>query len=490
MKCFTYKSHSVLYDAVLSISLEHNNDIAIEHVTGEKVTFDQLIKKIDLCAYNLHSLGIVSGQCVAVSLQNSIEYISLIIACAKIGISYVPILESFSKEYATLALKKINPVALITDSSRNTKGLKIENIFLKRLFEDTDNGELEKPPIIYSGNFRMLWSSGSTGFPKIIIWNQENFVLERLRWIRNIKITPKDIVFCRHTLDVAHATDLHVFTSLLSGAKLVLCSGKEHTIELIELIDKFKPTVMSALPSHYKCFADEIVGKNVSALRSLRMPFCGGSYVNIDLLMYVYKRTGLKLRQLYGSTDFGLAMVNYYSEDNLDLGMTVLKGVNAQIIELPGLEESSGELVLFSPFTSDGYLKNDPENAKSFKNGFYYTGDIATIRENGTYIIQGRVSDLIITPEGPRFVPELDSILSDNTKKISVFTMIDASKKNNILIAIHSTSNEGNRITINKIESLLSLWKVTYTIFTLDDIPLTSVGKIDKPKIFARQINF
>jgi len=472
-----------MYDAILSIALENRDQIAIEFVTGEKVTYIELIALVDKCANALFFLDLKPGDVIAVILSNSIEYISLIIACAKCGIAYVPLLENFNDDYKNKAISIVNPKVLVTDFTLPLIKVNIPIINILSLFKN-EEPFISKNHDSYTGIFRLLWSSGSTGFPKIIIWRQDKLLFERLRWIRNINITKNDIVFCRHTLDVAHATDLHVFTSLLSGATLIMCEGKESTTDIIYNIQKFKATVMSALPFHYKQYADCVTDTNIFS--SMKKPFCGGTYVSSELMNYLYTKTGLKIMQLYGSTDFGLAMVNLNPIHENDLSMLILEGVDAYILPLTKDDNLIGELILKSPFTSEGYLNNDISNANTFIKGYYHTGDVARKENNGKYAILGRVSDVILTTIGPMLSPDIDVLLSDNTNKCQVISYVDINKtaKNFLHIAIYQPNNNFPNQYIEKMELTLKHWGIAYDIKFIDSIPRTPVGKIDKPKLF------
>lgn len=479
----SYSTHSSLYDALLAIALEHEDKVAITCVSGEQVTYGELMARIDLAAAGLAQQGLSAGQSIALLLSNSINYIALIVACAKSGIAYYPVLENFSADYIRQSIEVIRPAVLVVDGSRQIDPQPLATVELTQLFSATVPSE----PVVaavHTGVFRMLWSSGSTGFPKVIVWNQHKLVLERQRWIRGIGAGENDVVFCRHALDVAHATDLHVFTSLLAGAKLILCSGKESDAEILRLILRFRPSMMSALPAHYQALAALCQGEDLSFIRQ---PFCGGSYINQHLLQQVYQQAGLALKQLYGSTDFGLAMVRHSREVAGDLGMSLLPGVRAELSPLPGLAHNCGELVLISPFTSEGYLANPAANAKTFRNGRYYTGDIASLRDDGKYVILGRVNDVLITTEGAKFSAELDYVLTALAAEAEVFTQVAQPQagEQHLRVAIHAREAAQFAQAQHRVEQALAAWNISYAIESLAQVPRTPVGKIDKPKIFA-----
>lgn len=476
-------SGSVLYNALYAIVLENKSKIAIQLTSGRSVTYGQLLGLISSISNGFYKNKVKPNDTIATVLSNSIEYVALIFACAKIGISYVPILENFSADYVKLALDISGAKYIVVDGSRRCLSFNIPVLEVNELVK---NAPLKKQynETTYSGVFRKLWSSGSTGFPKMIIWRQDKLLLERQRWIRNTGINDCDIFFCRHPLDVAHATDLHVFSSLLSGATLIIMDNKMNDEAILKYINENKVTSMSALPNHYDEMSKAANGKETSLIH-LRNPWCGGAYLSFDIMIKVNKKLNINIKQLYGSTDFGLAMVNMKDQLQSDLSMTIINGVEAHIKPIDNSSKNIGELILYSDLTSDGYVNNDIENEKSFKNGFYHTGDIAEIIRKDTFRILGRVNDLVMTNKGIMLATLLNDEILKFFDGVNTITYASPSNSlsNHVIIFVIDNNIFNKSIFTKKIKFFLHEKEVFAKIIYLREIPTTPVGKIDKPSL-------
>lgn len=469
---------SILIDYISKKSLEFENKTAIEMTDGESITYQTLIKNVRCYTSALKSLGLSPGDRIILSLSNRLEYVYLILACANSGVVYCPLLSNFDDTTRIKAIEAILPKYIITDKHQDFKFPEAQVIHIDGLPINISS-ELVTPPDLKDYDlFRMLWSSGSTSLPKIIQWRQSNLLYERLRWQQALDITADDIFFCRHTLDVAHATDLHLFSSLLAGATLILCKCDESQEEINEHIFHYKPTIMSALPYHYEQLADSAQQKDFGFIKK---PLCGGTYLSPSLVKKVFQKTGLSLMPLYGSTDFGLAMLSANSE-NLTLELKLVPGVYAEIIPINSKNAHIGELCLYSPYMSDGYLNNSEANTRTFQGDKYVTGDIAQKLDNGNYVILGRTHDIILTNNSFIMSTELENSLKDNIPGYD-FTCLPKDK-NHIYIAATPMYSMPTSELSPMLNTFFIDKPLTWKLIVFDKFPRTSVGKIDKPQIF------
>jgi acyl-coenzyme A synthetase/AMP-(fatty) acid ligase/alpha-beta hydrolase superfamily lysophospholipase len=401
----------VLYDAVCAVARRDPQAPAVRTTDGEAATYAQLCAMVDRVGGGLARAGVGDGHVVAVSMDNSIGYVALILAVARLGATYVPMIREFSTEDVRTALELTGPTVVVADGRRaplpgTTPVLDLADLLTA--------GPLPRTPgPSRQGRFRLLWTSGSTGFPKMMAWRQDKFVAERRRWIRHTGLTARDVFFCRHPLDVAHATDLHVFSALLGGGELVLGDPQAGPEEQLLALAGSGATVMSALPRHYEQLIETARRSGGADVSSLRLPFCGGTYVSPQLIRDCDAVLGVRIRQLYGSTEFGLAAVNLTDTVQTDADMSLVRGVSARLDPMPtdgsdATRDSVGELVLRSAYTSEGYLNNPEAHARTFRDGEYWTGDVAQRNADGSYRILGRVSEALAATAGLLLAPMLD----------------------------------------------------------------------------------
>lgn len=256
--------------------------------------------------------------------------------------------------------------------------------------------------------FRLLETSGSTGKPRLVAWTQEDLPQDRLQWIDYTATTAADTVFNRHTLDVAHGCDVHLFPALLSGARLVLADPGAPPATLPRWLEQTGATVHSGLPRHYEQLVEATEG-GTTRLPSLRLPLCGGAYLSERVVDDAAKMLGVHIRRIYGSTEFGIVLGNMEDMLQTERGMSPVTGVEVDLMPIDPALPGIGEIVARSPHTSTGYAGDEAATAAAFDGGWYRTGDVASHR--GEYRILGRVADLLRGARGPVFAPQMEASL-------------------------------------------------------------------------------
>lgn len=211
--------------------------------------------------------------------------------------------------------------------------------------------------------FRVMWSSGSTGQSKPIVWRQDTLAAERLRWNAHVGFGHEDVFLCLHTLDVAHATDLHLFSSTAAGAHLVLLPEAGNTSQFLDLVEKYSVTALSALPTHYREIIDKF-GNDASIPQRLTTITCamsGGAMTTDQLLSDAYSTLGLELREIYGSTEFGLAMIAPPATGGRRQDLLPVSGVGVTLRS----NANPGEIELDSPLTADEYWRRNEDSQRT-----------------------------------------------------------------------------------------------------------------------------
>ncbi|GAA1925309.1 hypothetical protein GCM10009716_36940 [Streptomyces sodiiphilus] len=404
----------MLYQAVAEVASRRPENVAVRTPFGGAETYREFLARIDRLAAGLARHGIAPGSVVACrGLPNSPDYPAFILAVAKIGACYVPLIREFDEEDVRTALRLARPeLAVVSEANSTLEG--VREATLEELHDAGAAGEPEGAghgEELSAGRFRLLWSSGSTGFPKMIACRQDRLLPERQRWVRHIAVTETDVLFCRHTLDVAHATDLHLLTALLAGAQVVLADPDDSPEQLLAQLAACGATVMSALPRHYDQLAAAAEKHEQGPLPALRLALCGGTYVGPEVARRCARSLGIRLRELYGSTEYGLAAVDLKPSADADPYLPLVPGVSARLNPLTADEPDVGELVLSSPWTSEGYLNNDTAHARTFREGEYWTGDVARRNASGEYRVLGRVSEALTSSQGLLLTPGLDEDL-------------------------------------------------------------------------------
>jgi acyl-coenzyme A synthetase/AMP-(fatty) acid ligase/pimeloyl-ACP methyl ester carboxylesterase len=477
---------TVLYDAFRSAASARPDKCAVRTADGEVVDYASLLTLAGRIAGGLRRAGVREGHTIATSLGNTPGYVALILAAARIGASYVPMIREFGQGEVSTALALTRATVLVVDGSRPELRATVRHVGLDEL-SAADPLPDEKPHTPSPGVFRYLWTSGSTGFPKLMSWRQDKFLAERRRWISHTRSCDTDVFFCRHTLDVAHATDLHMFAALLSGAELVLADIESSPDELLTHLSASGATVMSALPRHYEQYVQAARAGACPDLTHLRLPFCGGTYLSPAVVRDCADVLGVRIRQLYGSTEFGLAAVELDDIVQEEGVMPLVPGVGARLAPLSTDAADIGELVLRSPWTSEGYLNDPDAHSRTFRDGEYWTGDIARRDGDDRYRILGRTSETLRSSHGPVCAPVLDADLMAHcplAESVTLATRPGAYDDNVLVVARPREVPDAEAIA--SIRSRLDRHGLVGDIHIVDTLPYTAVGKPDKALLRTR----
>ncbi len=469
-----------LHGAVAEVADLRPDAVAVRTTAGRAVTYRELIALADRVAAGLSARGITAEQTVACVLRNDIGYVALILAVARIGVRYVPLMSNFDAADVATALERTQPALIVTDGHRSVDAGDIPTVGLDELTAETATA---LDPTRHHGIFRTLWTSGSTGFPKRMAWRQDKFVKERRRWIDDTGITADDVVFCRHTLDVAHATDLHVFAALLSGARLVLADPTHPASELLGQLQEFEATAMSALPSHYEELTEAARRLGGADLSRLHRPLCGGAYLGPEVVRQADEVLNIRIRQIYGSTEFGLALGNMTDTVQTELTMVAVEGVGTRLVPLADAGEDIGELVLISDCTSEGYLNEPEANARTFRDPEFWTGDVALRTAEGGYRILGRVTEALATAGGPLLAPMLDEQIRATgcVAEAVCLPVHPGDYGDEVLIALQPEAGTSEEAAGKAVGDIIDRHGLKASLRFVDGVPRTPVGKIDKP---------
>lgn len=468
---------------------------ALRTTDGRSVSYGELLQLTSVMAGGLAERGVTAGQAVAFVLRNSVEYVAAILAVAELGARYVPLLASFDDGGVSRALARTAPALLVTDGHREVGRTGLPTVRGSELARST---AAPPPPgdAPHQGVFRTLWSSGSTGFPKTIAWRQDTLLSERLRWLADTGITSSDIFFCRHPLDVAHATDLHMFAALLSGSELVLADPTAPPEELLHQLADSRATVMSALPRHYEDLVrarqqPRRVTESVVELSRLRLPLCGGAYLSPQLVHDARRILGIGIRQIYGSTEFGLAMGGVRVEESAAGAMLPVAGVGTRLAPLPGggqnmhATRAVGELVLYSDCTSEGYVEDAEANSQTFRHPEFWTGDVTERLPGGAYRVLGRASETLAAVDGLLLAPMLDEEIAADGAAAEVCSLPvrPGEHSDEVTIVVVPADTRDERAVTAAAVKILTRHGLRGEVHLASSLPRTSVGKIDKPRL-------
>jgi fatty-acyl-CoA synthase len=299
------------------------------------------------------------------------------------------------------------------------------------------------------------------------------------------------------------------YSCTMAGSTQVLPGVRPDPKTICQLIERERVTFSAGVPTIWVGVLDYLEHSGESYdFSSLREIVSGGSAVPVSLIRAYREKLGIKLTHAYGTTEatplisynrLKTNLENLSPEEKLQLGGKqgmVVAGLEMKLVdeagrELPWDGEERGELLFRGPWIAREYY-NDPRSAEAFIDGWYHSGDIASVDEEGYIRIADRVKDMV--KSGGEWISSVDL----ETAIIAHPGVLEAA-----VIAIpHSTWQERPlacvvpkaecRDSLDKAQILdfirdqFARWWLPDDVVFLDEIPKTSVGKFDKKVLRER----
>ncbi len=383
----------------------------------ERIGFAELVERIERLAAGLADRGIGPGDAVALILPNDPSFVVSWHAVTALGAIVVPVNPSFKQDEIEFTFRNCDVKAVISDERTvgvcerivagfdrpveviPTTAAHGQSLTLDMLIESSSGGRLEAraPDEVYLYQF----SSGSTGRPKRVPRTHAQCVAEGELYNDVFGRDPEDKVFCAIPMFHTYGMGACLFWNAASGATMVILEDPNPFLlrrhRALELIEQERATVFPGVPFNFRLMAEAPAEADLSSLRLL---FSAGTALPRSSFEAFGQRFGLLVRQLYGSTEAGFMTANL-DPDPVDTSASVGKpagDVEMRILDddenaLPPGEE--GEVVVRSPAMTDGYSDMEDLNREAFRDGYFHTGDLGRLDEEGRLYLTGRKKLLI-----------------------------------------------------------------------------------------------
>ena len=396
-------------------------------MTGDRTwSFGQVDAQASSLAAALSELGIGVGDRVAVNLPNTVEWIVTLLACAKLGAVVVPVSPQLSAHELRYQLRHAEASAVVTieryggvDYLQRFEDLLGELPDLQyvvtvgdedlwyddRIFQFEDlvssgsGRAYPRPEFDDDADLAVLYTSGTMGKPKGVRLSHAAVVENAVRSSEIVELSPDDRVLVAMPMFALFGFGVMVGT-MAAGATLVIQSVSDPAGALALIADR-SVTVLHGVPTLFHLLMrDE--GFDRSRLRSLRTGVIAGSSVSEELVRRV--RRWCDVLVAYGLTETGpiVTITRFTDSEECRVGTVgrALPGVEVMAMDIRSGQlhgpEAVGEIAVRGPGLMRGYLRMPAETAKVHSpEGFFLTGDLGIIDEDGYVKIVGRRQETI-----------------------------------------------------------------------------------------------
>jgi malonyl-CoA/methylmalonyl-CoA synthetase len=423
---------------------------------GETFTFAEIERRSNRVAHALLARGFGKGDRLCVQMANRIELIDLYLACVKLGVLFVPVNVLYREREVSHILTDAEPREFITDPVA---------------MSDIDT----RPQLDLDGDTpaAIIYTSGTTGASKGAVLTHDNFAANAVNLTACWQITERDRFLLALPLFHIHALGNGLHTWLVSGCRMRLLERFEHRTAVDEFRD-FQPTLFFGVPTMYVRLLDTPPDAAREIGARMRLFVSGSAPLPAHVLEQFRALFDHTILERYGMTETFMNTSNpYVGERRAGTVGFPLPGVSVRI--------EDGELLVRGPNVFAGYWRRPEATASAFtSDGFFRTGDLATIASDGYLTLLGRKSDLIISGGFNIYPREIEELLLEQrgVTEAAVVGVADA-VRGEVPVACIAGEFDAEELE-NVCREQLASFKVPRRFVRVESIPRTALGKVQK----------
>ena len=484
---------------------------------GTRLTYREFNNRINRLANALTDKGFKHKDRLAVLTENTFKFLEVYFAAGKLGMSVTPLNTRLSNDELVFIVNDSESCCLFVGEGFEKKGIDIlkavpmvrECIFFDEKvegfidyqemnvngftsYEEMLNTASESEPGVDVDEQEMailMYTGGTTGLPKGVMMSHRGIMTAVISANLSSNFT-KDDTTC-FVLPLFHVSFWPALAVLMVGGKVAI-NRKPALEDILTLIQDEKCTHINAVPTIYGWLL-QVESVDQYDLSSLRSVTYAGSPFPTELLKQCLKKFGNIISQGYGMTE-ACGVTALSEEDHVLEGekskLLISAGKPSICAEVKIFDKQDnemktgeiGEIVVKGKHVMMGYWKNPDLTQKTLRGGWYHTGDMGYVDENGYLFLVDRKADMIVTGGENVYPKEVENVLYTHPA-VAMAAVVSAPDKKwgervqaAVVLKENKTATEEELIEYCK--KRLAGYKCPKAISFERSLPTTPVGKI------------
>lgn len=461
-------------------------------VLGERsLTFGDIDSVGNRIAQSLRAKGMDDGARVATWTATDLDLVPVFAALAKLGAVFAPLNALWGEAEASDVIARLHPTFLVVDAEHAEIGRAVADRFGIRVellhavateaasFPDQDpmnSVEEEDPHVIF-------FTSGSSGAPKGAVLSHRANVL---RSLPGALLEPRGSMVCPYPL--FHMGAWTIALQQWQARDAVVFVRSASATEIGTAVERHRATRLNAIPAVWGRLLDVLDGADSPDLSSIRFADTGTSATPPELLRSIVDALpAAHVRVFYGSTEAGGVTLLEHSDMERKPGSC---GVPGPLVTLR--TDADGQLLVRGPLLFDGYYGDADATAHALHEGWYATGDLGEVDEEGYVTIVGRVGEVIRTGGEAVTPAEVEAVLVHHPQvgDAAVVGLPD-DQWGEVVCAVVVPVSDGSAPDLASLRAFcgesLASYKHPRKLVVVDDIPRTpATGQVQRRRLIEQ----
>jgi len=480
---------------------------------GVGLTFEELKEKAESVAGLLQGLGVKKGDKIAVMSRNNPSFVIVFYGIVKAGGVVVPVNHKLMAPEVEYVIRHSETKLLFFDGSL-AQVLSNVDVPIRKISIDThpDGFEYLAQLLEKAGTFvpievsdddlaELLYTSGTTGKPKGCMHSHRSVIMAGITGALAVKIDEHDRLLM--AMPIWHSSPLNNwFIGIQYVGGMTVLIPEYHPLHFLMAVQDEKCTIFFGAPISYILPIQTIPQFDDFDLTSMRCWIYGGGPIGQDTARMVMTRYKAKnFYQVYGMTEAGPTGTVLFPHEQINkagsIGAKALPGAEFKLIKMDGNPASPGEvgeIWLQADSMMKSYFKEDAATSDAFSGGWYKTGDMARMDEDGYLFIVDRIKDMIVTGGENVYSKEVEDVLASHPSVMEA-AVIGVSHPDwgetvtAFVVPVKDTKLDADSLNVFLADKIAK-YKIPRIFNIVESLPHTPSGKLMKYELRARHKNF
>lgn len=473
--------------------------LAIETPEGQRISYGDLISSAGQMANVLVSHGVKPGDRVAAQTEKSVLSLVLYLAALRAGAVYMPLNTAYTLNELQYFIADAEPSLVVCDPSKAegigamaaTVGARVDTLGVDGIGSLADavaKASVEFKTVARANDdlAAILYTSGTTGRSKGAMLTHGNLASNSLTLVNYWHFTANDVLI--HVLPVYHTHGLFVATNVTLFARAsMIFLPKFDPDSIIRLMAR--ATVLMGVPTFYT----RLLQSSALSARStehMRLFISGSAPLLADTHREWLARTGHAVLERYGMTETNMNTSNPYDGERVPGAVGYpLPGVSVRVTDPDtGRElarETIGMIEVKGPNVFKGYWRMLEKTQAEFRDdGFFITGDLGKIDNNGYVHILGRSKDLVISGGFNVYPKEIESEIDALPGVIESAVIgvphADLGEGVTAVVVCDKGAMVDETSVLKALDGRLAKFKIPKQVIVVGALPRNTMGKVQK----------